>query len=900
MIFQRERLDSSLMTSKYTTADDTEQQGLLCEIRDLRRQALELTQRIRSGDALPLPGNVAFLPDGRAICRKRLQGDSRYAYGRDGFNFWVYASGFMYGNEGLFNLFLPYQEGLEPQLAFFIGKYHDEGDASPISLLPVPYISQTAHEVIDRFTVLGPDAAYFAVETEDFFATLRIVVDQSHADHADVSFSTIVENKAETDLNLFDSAYLNPLLRHQIQPTGEDRWFKQIRVANQDPDSLPPFVITVNEDESRFRSVTNRALVRRSAQASLCATQVCTSRHAYLGDRLRDLGQAASLHAGSFDRDIPLTVFNDNAIAADLHRFNLPRGAHARFDIVLSVFRTESAFHEEFHTPISGAVLDRALEMSRSHMADEPHALSIRVQGCEIKGIPDETLNHFMPHLINQVRFCARMKGFIQPSPNSLIGIRDVFQAVEGHLYDQSESARDRIREAMQYVLVDGRCPRQYSLPVHGNTGRADLRPYIDQGVWVISALYTFCSVTGDTALLREVLGYHRLAADRDDRLAVADERDSVLEHLMRIMRYLISHRDPETGLLRALYGDWNDAVDGLGLSSDPDREFGTGVSIMASLQLYQNCGEMLELLRRFFPGQYLDHAREYHRVREEMADRLLAHAVVARNGDRRIIHGWGDQRSYYVGSFQDSDGHARDSLTSNAFWIISGMLDRDPSMRPVILEAFHRLDSKYGLITFEPGFAPDCPGVGRVGKLPIGTAENAATYVHAAAFGINALFLMNEPREAWRQIEKILPFAPHQTGLSHTPFVMPNCYVHNPELNLTGQNMNDWQTGSSNVLLKLLIHHVFGFQPGFEGLRVCPASWSPFEQFDFRAIAHDRRIHLVRRTGQTSRRRIHLNGQEVETTLENHTKIPSALLPFDQLSATSENVVEIEDPAHD
>ena len=51
------------------------------------------------------------------------------------------------------------------------------------------------------------------------------------------------------------------------------------------------------------------------------------------------------------------------------------------------------------------------------------------------------------------------------------------------------------------------------------------------------------------------------------------------------------------TGCIRALYGDWNDALDGLGVSTVSGVEYGTGVSVMATLQVYQNLGEMLEIL---------------------------------------------------------------------------------------------------------------------------------------------------------------------------------------------------------------------------------------------------------------------------------------------------------------
>ena len=54
--------------------------------------------------------------------------------------------------------------------------------------------------------------------------------------------------------------------------------------------------------------------------------------------------------------------------------------------------------------------------------------------------------------------------------------------------------------------------------------------------------------------------------------------------------------REDKTNCLRILFGDWNDAVDGLGKTNDNDKKFGTGVSVMASLHLYRNLGEMIEI----------------------------------------------------------------------------------------------------------------------------------------------------------------------------------------------------------------------------------------------------------------------------------------------------------------
>ena len=87
-----------------------------------------------------------------------------------------------------------------------------------------------------------------------------------------------------------------------------------------------------------------------------------------------------------------------------------------------------------------------------------------------------------------------------------------------------------------------------------------DLRKFIDQGVWVISTVYTYLAATDDFSILDETCGYYKLG---DGTAEFSCARDSVLDHLLRIADYLISHLDEETNCLHALYGDWNDALDG-------------------------------------------------------------------------------------------------------------------------------------------------------------------------------------------------------------------------------------------------------------------------------------------------------------------------------------------------
>lgn len=78
-----------------------------------------------------------------------------------------------------------------------------------------------------------------------------------------------------------------------------------------------------------------------------------------------------------------------------------------------------------------------------------------------------------------------------------------------------------------------------------------DLRKFIDQGVWIINTIYRYLSYTGDFSILDEVCGYYKLT----DRVDFSDRRDTVLDHLTAICRYLIGNIDEETGCLRVCTG---------------------------------------------------------------------------------------------------------------------------------------------------------------------------------------------------------------------------------------------------------------------------------------------------------------------------------------------------------
>lgn len=445
--------------------------------------------------------------------------------------------------------------------------------------------------------------------------------------------------------------------------------------------------------------------------------------------------------------------------------------------------------------------------------------------------------------------------------------------------------------EALSFIAPDGRCPRQYSLPVSdGALPAMDLRQFIDQGTWVISTTITYLKFTGDFTVLEENCGYYEIIDDKKKLVKKSDLTDTVLSHMLHIMDYLLQNQDTVTGCIRALYGDWNDALDGLGVSDDSSKEFGNGVSVMATLQVYQNLHEMIELLQ-LLKG-YDEKIIRYQKVCAEIEKGLEEYAILRNeDGERRIVHGWGDNRSYYVGSFHDPDGLSRDGLTSNAFWVMSGMLNRDVTMRRTILQAFDRLDSQYGLKTFEPCFMPNTPGVGRIYKLPPGTAENGAAYIHATAFAIMALFVMGEPKRAWAQLIKILPFT--HSHVSCSPYVMPNSYGYNPMLNIDGESMQDWQTGSSNVVLKIIIRFIFGFQAEYDGFFLQPSAWFPFESYHLDLLYQESIVHITYCNTGAGKRSFKVNGRKYPVVYDENLKSDKLWISREKLQEIMHIVIQ-------
>jgi cellobiose phosphorylase len=116
----------------------------------------------------------------------------------------------------------------------------------------------------------------------------------------------------------------------------------------------------------------------------------------------------------------------------------------------------------------------------------------------------------------------------------------------------------------------------------------------------------------------------------------------------------------------------------------------------------------------------------------------------------------------------------------------------------------------------------------------------------------------------------------------------MPNSYGYNPEKNIDGECMNDWQTGSSNVVLKTLIRYVFGFEPRIDGCWIQPAASCPLGAFEFKAPWRNRDVTIRYKDEQTGQRRFLVDGQEYRGQEDSVMGIQRLWMPLKQASDAS------------
>ncbi len=804
-----------------------------------------------------LPGNACFMDGDSVLCLERERGESRYPYIEDGLVVWLRSSGYIDACESIFTVFRQSNFGEGPHVAFF-GGVKEGGAYRPVSVTGAA--RPLDESGVGRYIVYTPKCAYCVTTYKDAVFALRLAVDKKKH----IRFTLSAVNAGKVDVEIYLSYFMEALLR----PAEAETYWQKMTKYGYRLDNGSFILKSINREENCL--VINREI---TGGGEICSPSFTTSRSAFLEGAGRTLDAARPLATGVIGKMCRASTTTELPVAAEMIPMTLPAGGCENIEFELTLCVGEDEARRIATLPVD-RTLDGYLDGANRADSEEFDRLKTDFYG-KFGSVDAETFTRFLKFVRRQSSFCALGKNY----GGMYLGFRDVFQQLEASLMWQREKTRERMVYALNFILSSGRPPRMFSFPKEGQEKiPVDLEWYIDQGCWIISTFYTYLAHTGDFSVLDEEVGYID-APDIDwcDAHFTA-ERTTVLEHLVRITDFLLSKIDRKyTGCLRVLFGDWNDAVDGLGKAED--GTYGSGVTVMATLQFRQNLYEMKEILS--LVGKYTEKIPSYDEAIDGIERGLEKYAVESDGERRRIVHGWGDAVSYKVGSFCDPDGADRHSLTPNAFWATTGFIKRDPSLKSAIVECVDAVSSKYGLMTFDVPFSKGTKGVGRIVGIVPGTYENACAYVHCSLFGTMALFALGESERAWREIERSIVITHENATL--TSFVMPNSYCENPEYDIDGESLSDWHTGSGCVIVKEIVKYGFGVMPTLSGVTVAFPKYFPSERGELGIDLCSARV-TVKYEKRGGERKIEVDGAKFERGYDELMKVPTVFIPREAL----------------
>lgn len=812
-----------------------------------------------------IPGNVFFMKDGNVLCTERQKGESRFPYANDGYILWAHSTGHIHVKSGIFNVFKPVYDSNNINVEFIAGIKSPNGEYFPLSLTGAAKQLYEPYNV-KRYLAYTLSAAYYITETDiaDF------VVRASVSETQELQFSVGCRKKDNSPAEIYILSYFDPFLK---DGESDNMWEYRTRKCKYIGDGK--FIAFRTGRKPKL------GIKRTFSNISDFSSETTTIRAGILGTERGILTASPVLKTGKFIKDV---LLSGGAIASEIVKFRLKTSM--RIDYVLPLDMRGDKIEEMLGFPVSAHTIDEEIEKAEINEKNKFNRLDIVFEG--ISGSNDFVINQFLKKVQKQVDNCATGRYYV----DDLMGIRDVYQQLEQALIWNPEQSRKQMLTALGFILKNGRAPRQYSLPLNnGDNPKMDWREFIDQGNWIISCFYSYLAWTGDYSILYENVGYAEIIDGKT--FCRNEKKDSVLVHLLKITEYLISKIDTEDGTncLRILFGDWNDSINGLGQTKDVGKEFGTGVSVMASLHLYQNLSEMSQILEKI--GENDDTIRRYKTIRENLKNGIIKNAIKTNSsGQKRIVHGWGDHGSYQIGSFCDSDGASRISFAPYAFWATSCLIEETPELKNVLINNILALRSKYGILTLTPAFTPTSPGVGKIATIPKGTAENECVYVHASMFSVLALFRLGQAETAWKEFYKVLPISNPQ--MTKTPFVMSNSYLDNPELGYFGQSPIDWYTGSGTVCLKNVIRGLMGVIPDLNGILIQTANKLPCKTLSATCSIKGKSFRFEYKNNGNGKRTYTFNNVTLLSSPDNLTETEKVYIPESLLEEN--NILSVSD----
>lgn len=407
----------------------------------------------------------------------------------------------------------------------------------------------------------------------------------------------------------------------------------------------------------------------------------------------------------------------------------------------------------------------------------------------------DKSLDYlakWLPYQTYTSRFYGRT-GFYQAG--GAIGFRDQLQDCLTMLYVNPGAVRSHIITAAAHQFESGDVMHWWHPPMTGvRTKICDDRLFLP----LVTAEYI--AYTGDKSILSERVPYVKnvriIGKDVYGEMESTQNSETLLVHCIKAIDSSAIGSDD---LLLMGGGDWNDAMDKVGV-------YGKGETVFGSMFLYYVISKFL---------QYLPDRRKY----VSLMGRL-------KNGIERSWDG-----EWYLRAITD-DGErlgssksdfCRIDLITQSFAVLSGAAEKKRASLAMLSAARKLIDFDNKIIKLLTPPITD-NRIGYIGEYPAGVRENGGQYTHGAIWYVIALLESGHDDFAYSLIKMLNPINHSLTSLDVKRYeVEPYVVSADVYAEPAGKGGWSWYTGAASWFYVALVKYLFGIEIGSNSVKVVP-----------------------------------------------------------------------------